>query len=102
MPVWLRRHSSVNAVFGNQTDCLRYLSTPDSCPVLCCITGHTGAVATNTMMERVPTVCVQARIPREVQPTGTASGAGAVAEATEGKLDMTFVEASVRGVRVND
>jgi hypothetical protein len=62
----------------------------------------TGTVATNIMMERVPTVCVQARTPREVQPTGTASGTGAVADAMGGNLDMTFVKASVRGVRVND
>jgi hypothetical protein len=33
---------------------------------------------------------------------GTVSGTGAVAEATEGKLKMTLVGASMHGVRVNE
>jgi hypothetical protein len=81
---------------------MRYAKSTRNTQCLVASQSITDTVATNIMMERVPTVCVRARTPREVQPTGTASGTGAVADAMGGNLDMTFVKVSVRGVRVND
>lgn len=41
--------------------------------------------------------CTRSGTPRVVQPARVASGAGAVAEMTEGKVEMTLTNASVNG-----